>query len=210
MSVESDPFRSNLSLGLHAAAQPLAILRSWFDPLYNADMSGDDLRHMVDTSAEHIDRLCTLFGYLQQLVAAESLEPKLWPVEVHPFVADVVDGIELWFQTSGISLFADVSATCGLALIDSSKMQQVLSTVLMVAHGLSARGDQVELSAKPSTESIKITIRNSNSTAETLSSEGALGFAAAEAATRRQNGNFTYTLNPLVVSINIPKANTTN
>ena len=85
----------NLSRGLHAAAQPLAILRASLGASQTDRLSLFELRELAANSAAEVERVCTLFSALQQLVSIESVEPHLSPTPIAPLLAHVaVEGIE--------------------------------------------------------------------------------------------------------------------
>jgi hypothetical protein len=70
---EVDRFYAGLSAGLHALAQPLTILRS---SIAAAGADGIELskqRRYLDISKSEVERVCELFGSLQELmIAAQS------------------------------------------------------------------------------------------------------------------------------------------
>jgi hypothetical protein len=64
---------SNLSRGIHAAAQPLAVLLASLSKGHTDQLNNDELRELTASSAAEVRRVCTLFSCLQQLVMAESI-----------------------------------------------------------------------------------------------------------------------------------------
>ena len=74
-------------------------------------MSTDELRELTASSAVEVQRVCTLFSCLQQLVMAASIKPQLSPTSILPLLAYVTDGVDLLFQQDGISLRSVVPDT---------------------------------------------------------------------------------------------------
>ena len=67
-------------------------------------MNSDELRELTASSAVEVQRVCTLFSCLQQLVMAESIKPQLSPTLILPLLAYAVEGVNLVFQQNGIAL----------------------------------------------------------------------------------------------------------
>ena len=75
----SEMLYSNLAQGIHAVAQPLAVLMASLGKAHTDLMNLDELRELTARSAAQVERACSLFGCLQQLVMAESIKPQLSP-----------------------------------------------------------------------------------------------------------------------------------
>jgi hypothetical protein len=203
LSSASERLCLNLSRGLHAAAQPLAILRASVGRGQTDRLSLDELRELLANSAAEVERVCTLFSGLQQLVSIESVEPHLSPTPIVPLLAQVADGVDLLFKADGMTLGTELPETCLPAVIDGARSQLALSSVLLVAHGVSRASDTVELTATPCSGSVQVVVRNLNSQADTLSAEAQLGMAIAEASIRSQKGSFSWNLRPFDVQIQL-------
>src|SRR5271156_6601873 len=92
---------SNLSHGIHAAAQPLTILLASLSKAHTDRMSTEELRELTANSSQEVQRVCILFGYLQDLVVAESIRPKLSATAIPPLLASAAEGVQLLFQEQG-------------------------------------------------------------------------------------------------------------
>src|ERR1035438_6254110 len=92
---------SNLSLGLHAAAQPLTILRASLSNPDTDQMSAEELRELTATSAIEVERVCKLFSYLRELVRAENDKPHLSSTPILALLTDAVDGVKLLYEQDG-------------------------------------------------------------------------------------------------------------
>ncbi len=201
----SDSLCLNLSHGLHAAAQPLTILRAG---LNNTDqMSLAELHQLVASSAKEVERICTLFSYIQQLVIDESIKPQIAETQIIPLIDDVVDGLDLLFRESEMTLNITIPDACNTVLIDSVRTRQALSCIMLIAHDVSNSKDTIELTAMSTSQSVQIIVANSNRHPNVLSAEGQLSIALAEANMRNQSGGLDYSLNPFSVCIELPTAN---
>jgi hypothetical protein len=193
---------SNLSHGLHAAAQPLTILRA---SLSNTDeMTLAELQLLVTNSAREVERVCTLFSYMQQLVINESVKPRIAEAEIISLIDDVTDGLDLLFRESAMALKVVLPDVCNKVVIDSVRTRQALSSVMLIAHAISNTGDTIELTASSSSDSVQIIVTNSHRNPSILNAEGRLSMALAETNIRNQRGSFQYGLNPFYVCVELP------
>ena len=202
----SEKFCSNLSRGIHAAAQPLTILRASLDRQLIDRMSIGELRTLAASSAMEVERVCVLFNCLQQFVITDSIKPHLIATPLLPLLATVVDGVNLLFEKDGMFLRLTAPDVCQPVLIDTARTLQALSSVLLTAHAVSRANDTVELIATSSRTVIRVVVRNANSYVDPLSAEASLGMALAEASIRSQQGRFTWCLQPFTAQIDLHKA----
>lgn len=197
----------NLSQGIHAAAQPLAILRASLGNNYTDRMSVEELRELAASSALEVERVCTLFSCLQQLVSAESIKPHLSETSIQPLIAHVADGVNLLFEDGGMHLRSTVQDTCQPVLLNQARTIQALSSVLLVAHAVSHPQDTVELIASSlSSRTVQIVVRNVNAHISAMNAEQSLSLALAEANIRSQQASLSWSLQPFNVQIEIQGA----
>jgi hypothetical protein len=205
-SSASEILCSNLAQGIHAAAQPLAVLLASLSKDYTDRMNTDELRQLTASSAAEVKRVCTLFSYLQQLVLSESIKPQLSPTALLPLLAYAADGVNLLFQQDGISLRSVLPDTCPPVLIHRARTLEVLSRVLLIVHGLSRAQDTVELLASASLNAVQIVIQNLNLSVDMINAETRLSMAVAEANMRSQQGGLSLILQPFTVCIELPRS----
>jgi hypothetical protein len=205
-SSASEILCSHLAQGIHAAAQPLAVLLASLSKDYTDRMNSDELRELTASSAAEVQRVCTLFSCLQQLVMAESIKPQLSPTPLLPLLAYAADGVNLLFQQDGISLRSVLPDACPPVLIHRARTLQALSRVLLIVHGLSHAQDTVELIASASANAVQIVIQNLNSSAAMINAEARLSMAVAEANMRSQQAGLSLSLQPFTVFIELPRA----
>ncbi len=197
---------SNLAQGIHAMAQPLAVLMASLGKSHTDLMTLDELRELTASSAAEVQRACTLFGCLQQLVMVESIKPHLCPTPLLPVLAYAAEGVDLLFEKDGIYLRSVTPDSCPIVLIHRARTLQALSRVMLIVQGLSKAQDTVELIATPSANAVQVVVRNLNVSVAAMNAEGSLGMAVAEANIRSQHADFAFCLSPFTVCIELPKA----
>ena len=198
---------SNLSQGLHAAAQPLTILRASLSNPDTDRMSARELRELAATSAVEVERVCKLFDYLRDLVRADITKPRLSSTPLLPLLADVLNGVKLLCEEDGMSLNSILPDTCPPVFIDRARTLHALSSVLLIAHGVSQAKNTVEVSVTSATlNAVQVIVRNLNSRAESINAEARLGMALAEMNIRSQQANFSWIPEPFSVRIELPSA----
>src|ERR1700748_715737 len=124
---------SNLAFGIHAAAQPLAVLQASLGKEQADRMSAGELRQLIASSALEVQRVCSIFHCLQQLVMAES-EPMVMPIPVVPLLEEAVDGVRLLFET--VALQTQWTGAAPVALLHRQRTIHALSRVLLAAHAM--------------------------------------------------------------------------
>ncbi len=197
---------SNVAQGIHAVAQPLAVLLASLSKDYTDRMNCDQLRELTASSAAEVRRVCTLFNYLQQLVLAASVKPQLSPIPLLPLLAFAADGVNLLFQQNGIVLRSVLPDTCPPVLIHRARTLEALSRVLLIVHGLSRAQDTVELLVSASLNAVQIVIQNPGLSVDMINAETRLSMAVAEANMRSQQGGLSLILQPFTVCIELPRA----
>ena len=70
---------SQLSQGMHAAAQPLTILLASLGKNNTHRMNTSELRDLTESSAVQVQRVCALFRHMQQLLLVQSSEAVVFP-----------------------------------------------------------------------------------------------------------------------------------
>jgi hypothetical protein len=197
---------ANLAQGIHAAAQPLAVLQAGLSNDHTKRMNADELRELTASLGGEVQRVCALFSSMQQLVMIESIRPQLSPTPILPLLAYAVDGVNLLFQHDGIALSSTVPDSCPPVLIDRARTLQALSRVLLVVHRLSRAQDIIELITSSSANTVQIVVRNLHLSVAVIDAEGSLSIAVAEANMRSQQASLSLSLQPFTVRIALPMA----
>jgi signal transduction histidine kinase len=170
-------------------------------------MSAGELRELAAVAAVEVERVCKLFGYLRELVRAENTRPQLSSTPILPLLADVVDGVKLLYEEDGMSINSIVPDICQPVFIDRARAVQALSSVLLIAHGVSRAPDTVEvIVTSPTVNAVQIVVRNLNPHFESMNAEARLGMALAEAEMRSPQASFSWCPGPFSVLIGLPSA----
>jgi hypothetical protein len=197
-------FSENLLRGIHDAAQPLTILRASLGKDQTDRMSLIELRELATSSAVEVERVCTFFNFLQQLVIIEAVKPQLSEMPIEPLVAYATEGVNLLFARDGMFLRTTITDSCRPVLINRARTLEALSGVLLVAHVASDAQDTIELIASSSSShAVNILVRNANSHLETMHEEARLRLALAEANLRSQHATVSWSLQPFCVQIGL-------
>jgi hypothetical protein len=199
-------FCSNMSQGMHAMAQPLTILRAGFSLGRVDGMSLDELQEFTAKSALQIDRVCLLFGCMQQFIVMESSEPQLAVLPLTPLVDYAIEGINRLFQDGRISLRVNIPEVVFAVLVNRERTIQALSSVLLISHAVSNAEDTVEVIATRSSTTVQVVIKSTNPEIHELSSEELLTMALAEASLRSQHGSLSWTCGPFHARIELQLA----
>jgi hypothetical protein len=201
-----DSLCSNLSYGIHAAAQPLTVLLASLGKAHTDRLNTEELRELTASSSEEVKRVCTLFSYLQDLVIAESIKPRLSATAILPLLASAAEAVKLLFHKDGMILSSTVPEACPLVLINRPRTLRAFSSVLLTAHALSTARDHVELIASSSNHGMQIVVRSSSLSMTAANAEARLSMAAAEANIRSQQAGLQWSQQPFNVLIDLPKA----
>ena len=190
-------------------AQPLTILRAGLGNPKLSGMSYEEIRNLASSSAIEVERVCTLFHFLQQLVRIESIEPELIATPILPLLAHAVEGVDMFFQQCGVSLRTTLPDRAQPVLINRLRTLEVLSSVLLIAQGISHFGNTVELIATSDlSTAVRVVIRNLNAHVADLSIDAGLGMALVEANVRSQRATVSWSLQPFTIQIVLPIAAT--
>ena len=170
-------------------------------------MSWSELKELANSAAIHVERVCALYSYIEQLVSTESIKPQLTSMHIKPVLEDIVDGVCLLFEDQGMSLNLRVSDKCEPVLISRVRTVQALSSALMIAQTVSRAPDTIELTASPSlTDGVRVDVRSAKSHVEVLDAEAKLRMDIAETNIRSQGATFSWRLQPFNVEIELRKA----
>jgi len=201
----TEKFCVNIADVLHAIAQPLTILQVRLDQTVAEEMDAVELRAAIADSAQQVESLCNLFGYMQGFIVAQSEEPNFSVQDVAMMLEHVAEGMSLFYHEAQKKLCLRVPEGRQLVVVDQTRIYQALSRILLVAFEVSVAGDVVELTGAPCSDGVKIVVRKME-TYRALGKESALKLALAEANIERQGGKLTWTAEPFRVEIELRSA----
>lgn len=204
MEAEFPPLIRTLMQGLHAAAQPLTVLRVRLDEEYAQTLGVDELRRIVTESVPPVDRLCSLVGAMQQLLTIESLPPFRNRVDAAALLRGAVDGVQLLYLDAGILLAPELPSGVAEMEIDGKRLEQAVTTALFLTRTLVAEGDIVRVQGQCDEQGLAVTLRTPGRSLEKLTADNHLSLAILESALRTQGGSATWELDPFELRMNLP------
>jgi signal transduction histidine kinase len=194
---------ADMAEGLHALAQPLTILRSAVAAAGLPKVEATSQRRYLDISNQQVERACSLFECLQDLVIAHQTEADCEPFDLLELVAPVIEDQRAVLRSSNIEFCVVVPAVMPLVLGDVARTLQPLFAALKIAASVASPGDAVELSISASNGLVDLVIRNRGVQGRPLNSSERLSLALAEANIRSQQGGYQCSEYPFRVSIQL-------
>lgn len=203
--VDRDGFYSDLADGLHAMAQPLTILRSAIAMLGLAAETDEARRQRnVEISARQIDRACSLFASLQNLVAAKMEAANSATMDLQVLLSRVREGLTTAYEEQGVSIMVSPEGTVPEVVGDAQRTELAIAALLEAALSVSGRGEKVEIGVSESGGFCEISTLAAPSSRGRLNSGELLHLAVAKANMLSQEGRYTFADEPLRVKISLP------
>ena len=199
-------FCSNLSLGLHAVAQPLTIVRASLVKSYTNRMTREELQELTGTLAFEVERVCALFSCLQQLVHIESTKPHLSALPILPLLTYAAEGVDLIYNKSDMLLSSVLPDSCETIVANRERTIEALSGILLIAHSLSHSKETVELIVSPSLKTVRVVVQNVNTQVSALNAQASLNLAVAGANIRSLGATLSWSFQPFRVEMDFQKA----
>ena len=205
----ADALCSDLIDGMHAASQPLTILRASLGAPDVARQTVEELRKLLWHSSKEVERLCVLFNYLQDFVTVESIKAEPEIEDLSGLLSHTLEGVDLLFAEAGVALSCQRSEEATpYVLVDSSRLEQALCGILLVVLGRAVRGDEVVVRTSARGASVEIIVEAAHAAAAAIVTEARLSMALAAANLRSQSAHMTWKDNPFSVQITLPVADT--
>lgn len=195
---------ADLNNGLHAMAQPLTVLRAAIEMLsLPRDMAIDRERYL-ETAAVQIGRTCALFLSVQDLVSARLVAPSCMRLDLRELTAPLIEHQRLSFEALGIGIAVRRGASWLPVWGDAERTEQAVTAALRTAAQVSSRGDVIELIAAPECGFMQLTLLNTRSHGERVSSSDRLELSLAEVNILSQRGRYAFADDPFRVSLAWP------
>jgi hypothetical protein len=195
---------ANMAEGLHAMAQPLTILRSAVAACNAPGIAEGKQRRYLELSIQQVERACSLFECLQDLVIANQTEADREPFDLPELLTAMVEDRKAEFQTSGVELRLVMPSSLQPVLGDVSRTLQAILAALKIAVSFSSSGEVLELAVTTRDGSAELILQNSRTYPITLDSPQRLSLALAEANIRSQQGKYVWREDPFIVSLSLP------
>lgn len=201
--------------GMHAMAQPLTLLRSYFH-LVQTD-GGLRSQLLLDDAAAGVEQLCSLFQIMQELVHVQSAVAQMSPVPFCLVLASLLEDAEVVFAGTGLQLdlregLLSEGRLVGEALrvkVDAKRTRQALISMLHVARQGVGRGSAVSCSLALAAGFVEVRLEREEAlgrSSEQLDEVARLQLALANAYMVSQQAVFRVERSPLRLSIGLPIA----
>lgn len=199
-----DPFGKDLLNGLHALAQPLSVLRAASEVLTMPRMQAVDQRHYIETWCAQVERACTLFGSVQDLVATRVIEADRARFDVWELLAPMIDDQRAQLHSSGVGFAVANTVEWAPVLGDAQRTVHALVAVLRMAGATAARGDVIELHTSCDPGFMQLKFQNSRRHGKRMSSSDRLSLSLAVANITSQHGTYDFREDPFCFSLALP------
>jgi signal transduction histidine kinase len=197
-------FLAYMTEGLHAMAQPLTILRSSVPALAAAGVTPAKQQRYLELSIRQVQRACTLFDRLQDLVVAGQTQAECAPVDFAAMVATVADENRKALQDLGVELRVQLPGDLPMAQGDASRTRQALTAGFTAAALISASGDVMEVAATARNRQVELVVRIDRVHGMCLESHERLNLRLAQANMTSQRGDYECTEDPFQVRLALP------
>lgn len=203
---ELDALYSNLLLGLHAASQPLTLLRAGLWDESVRTMTEAEMREFLEHSASAVERLCLFFNLTRELVNAECTPAQTSHFDLLSSLRELCDESAADFARDEKCLqFSIATAGCE-AIGDRAGTVKALATVLDMVRSLSRPGDRICLQALPTDAHIEVVLSNAALRPAALDAEVSLTLAVTNSVLKKQRAMLSYELNPFCLRMRFKQA----
>jgi hypothetical protein len=200
-------FYAHLAEGLHAMAQPLTILRSIAAATAVPELPEIERLRYLDIAREQVERTCSLFEGLQDLVIAKRHKPSYMQFDLKHLVTTVVTDLKTALDTFDIELNLKLPAEPVLLHGDVAWTRQAAGAALKVAASLCESGDRIELLLEERYGMAELTVQTHRRLDVKLSSLHVLRLALAESSIHSQHGQYQCALDPFCIRLSLPIRN---
>jgi light-regulated signal transduction histidine kinase (bacteriophytochrome) len=197
-------FFAHMTEGLHAMAQPLTILRSSVPALAGVDVSPAKQQRYLELSVRQVQRACSLFECLQDLVVASQTPADCEPIDLSAMVAAVAEGQQATLQELGIELRVQLPGDLPLALGDATRTRQALTAGLAAATLVSVSCDVIHITAAACNQRVVLILEIDRIHGIRLESHERLNLRLAQTNMLSQQGDYECTEDPFRVRLAVP------
>ncbi len=216
-------FCASLLDGMHALAQPITVLHSYFYLAQSAGAANPAQRQLIADGATAIEHLCTLFRLMQELVHVQSAEAHPSAVPLSYLLGSLAEDAEVVFAGTGLRLEVESRLEPGLRppaydqtellpmLVDPRRTRHAIRSMLHIVRECSQRNSAVRstLSAEDGWLTLCIAPQTPVQAApeDCFDEQTRLHLALARANILGQQAVFTLSSQPFALSIRMPMAN---
>lgn len=197
-------FSSSIAQGVHALAQPLTVMRMALLSCKDREMTETDSRTYVSLATDQLERVCSIFGYLQQFVAAEQNAVVSAPQDVSMILEAIVENQNPIFQKAAVNLEFDILDILPSMAIDMDRTVQAVLAILTAASSISSKGDTVRLRVSRQEEHVRLKVWNRSATGKHLAITERLALTLGELNVLAQKGDYHLEEEPFSISMRLP------
>ncbi|HSQ26922.1 MAG TPA: ATP-binding protein [Anaerolineales bacterium] len=153
-------FISNIS---HELRTPLASLKALTETLQESALEDPPAaRRFLNQMDIEVDALSMMVSELLELSRIESgrVPLKLKAASAREMIEQAVERLNMQAQRAGIQVEIDVAPDCPEALVDPSRLEQVLVNILHNAIKYTAQGGKIQISARQKAEHILFSVQD--------------------------------------------------
>jgi hypothetical protein len=201
---EHERFYADLADGLHAMAQPLTILRSALGLLSVSGETEAARKRYLDLSLAQINRTCSLFASMQNLVASR-LEPAAGgPIDFARLLFRAVEDRTPALKQCGIGLEVKSPGALPLAFGDPYRTEQAITTALDMMPSLFPQGSKIDVSLTQSGDFVELAIGGTHEGPWKIRSSERLSLSLVKAGMLSQRGRYRLTEEPFCLTLALP------
>jgi signal transduction histidine kinase len=205
---DRDGFCADLADGLHALAQPLTILRSAIAMLSLANDPETPRHRCLDISVRQIERTCSLFASVQDLVSSRAEAASSAAVDVNALLTQAIDDCAPAYRELGVEVIAPHQDSIPQVFGDSHRTERALSASLEAALSISSEGDTVEISVLWPNDFVEVVVANAPRHRRNLNASERLHLSVAKANVLSQHGKYEFAEEPFRVTLALPISKT--
>ncbi|MGA2569256.1 MAG: hypothetical protein ABSF23_01940 [Terracidiphilus sp.] len=194
----------DLGNGLHAMAQPLAVLRGALGALAMRGRVAADSGRYLEMSIQQVERLCSTMNRLSGLLDAHQSGAARTKVNLCELIGSLLESDGFIPRESGVRIAAARPGRHVHVAGDPVRTEQAIRAALTAAMALASHGDVLHVGVAPGDGFAHLTVENRNSRGRTLNSSDRLQLSLAEANIRSQQGLYECVEDPFRVSIKLP------
>jgi K+-sensing histidine kinase KdpD len=201
-----------LSEGMHALAQPLAIVQGTLEIATMGATTLDEYQKAVEESLAQIERAAELLNYVKELVKVSRAHESARAVPAIAVFGEVFEDLRCVFNESKVRLEMHCEDSMGGVAAQETQMRQALFYMLQAARSYAGEGATVKLDASMDGDCIRVWIRTESARGKVVSLETvstssvARSIALADTIVTRNGGKFSFETDPFSTRLWFPIA----
>ncbi|MFP5277583.1 MAG: hypothetical protein ACLGPM_10735 [Acidobacteriota bacterium] len=195
----------DVAMGLHAASQPLTVLRAGLCPKNVQALTRAELLEFAETCAEAVERTCLLFNLTRELVNTEGMDVEIHPYNLNVALQEIEERCTRDFQESGLKLRCCFENAPAPVLGSRFLTSRALTIALHLIRSFLKRGDGAVLRGRGAGSSYEIVVEASSGLPGN-SADTELHLAVMKSLLRKQQATFTCAADPFRLRVQLKHA----